>query len=185
LFKGILLHFSRINCFLLPPLPFSLLILPLQIFSAKTGKFITVSSKAFTVYHCFRKSILMSGVLSKIWGVVTLKCPNCGKEPLFSNPSLVNLKEIDKMPDVCPSCGQDFKIEVEFYYGAMFVSYAITALFMFGLMGLDILLSGYLHLWELLIYIALLLAGWSYWFRVSRSIWLAIYVWFLQPIKDK
>lgn len=127
----------------------------------------------------------MVNFLKTIWAIIVLKCPNCRKEKLFKNPNLFNLKEIADMPEKCPNCGQDFVIETEFYYGAMFVSYALTALIMFFFMGLDILITGYLYFKELLIYIGLLILGWTYWFRVSRAIWLTFYVKWLQPYKDK
>ncbi len=127
----------------------------------------------------------MLKAIKNIWAIILLRCPNCHQGKLFTNPNLFNLKDIDKMPEKCPHCGQDFVIEVEFYYGAMFVSYGLTALVMFFLMGMDILITGYLNPTELFIYIAILILGWTYWFRISRAIWLAIYVWWLQPNKDK
>ncbi|OWY25079.1 DUF983 domain-containing protein [Sphingobacteriales bacterium UPWRP_1] len=117
--------------------------------------------------------------------VILLRCPACFKGHLFKNPHLFNLKEIADMPACCPNCRQDFVVETEFYYGAMFVSYALTALLMFLVMGLDILFTGYLYFKELLLYIGLLLLGWTYWFRVSRAIWLAFYIYWLQPYSDK
>jgi len=127
----------------------------------------------------------MMNVIKKIWAVLALRCPNCGKGKLFTNPNLFNLKDIDKMPPRCVECEQDFEVEVEFYYGAMFVSYALTALVIIFLLGMDILITGYLYPKELFIYIGLIILGWTYWFRVSRAIWLGIYVWWLQPRKDK
>lgn len=121
----------------------------------------------------------------KIYSLLTLRCPNCGKAQLFTNPNLFNLRQIGDMPPQCPHCQQDFVIEPEFYYGAMFISYILTAFIMFGIMGIDILLSGYLYLSELMVYIAIVALGWTYWFRLSRAIWLTIYVWWIQPIKDK
>ncbi|MBK9462579.1 MAG: DUF983 domain-containing protein [Sphingobacteriales bacterium] len=127
----------------------------------------------------------MFNFFKSLWIILSLRCPNCGKAKLFSNPSLFNLKDIDKMPPTCPHCKQDFVIEPEFYYGGMFISYILVAFIMFFIMGLDIILSGYLYIQELFVYIGIVALGWTYWFRLARSLWLAIYVWWIQPHKDK
>ncbi len=63
---------------------------------------------------------------SKLYSVLRLKCPRCHKGDLFNNKNPYNLKDLDKMPDYCPDCGEDFQREVGFYYGAMMVSHATT-----------------------------------------------------------
>lgn len=44
-----------------------------------------------------------------------------------SNPW--KLKQTLKMPDQCPECGQPFELEVGFWYGTGYVSYALTVVF--------------------------------------------------------
>ena len=43
---------------------------------------------------------------------------------LHTNPW--NLKKTLKMPEKCPECGQPFELEVGFWYGTGYVSYALT-----------------------------------------------------------
>lgn len=121
--------------------------------------------------------------LKALGAVLRLRCPNCSKGKLFIDPNLLHLKNLDKMPDTCPHCGQDFKVEPEFYFGAMFVSYILVAFIMFFIMGIDILLSGYLYRNELFLYLGIIALGYPYWLRVSRAIWLLIYIRGVQPNK--
>lgn len=53
------------------------------------------------------------------------KCPRCRKGDLFKT-SLWDLSGFWKMNSHCTNCGISFEPEPGFYYGAMFVSYAIN-----------------------------------------------------------
>ena len=61
-----------------------------------------------------------------IWSMLTTKCPRCRRGSMFTNSNPWNLKETLKMPDKCPECGQPFELEVGFWYGTGYVSYALT-----------------------------------------------------------
>lgn len=60
------------------------------------------------------------------WSILTFKCPRCRTGQMFSIPNAWNLKQTLKMPEKCPECGQPFELEVGFWYGTGYVSYAIT-----------------------------------------------------------
>jgi uncharacterized protein (DUF983 family) len=66
---------------------------------------------------------------SKLYSILTFKCPHCqeGKffvsHPYYLTKTGVTLKE-------CPVCSQNYSPEPGFYFGAMYVSYALgVALF--------------------------------------------------------
>lgn len=54
------------------------------------------------------------------------KCSRCRTGDMFKVRSSYNLKQFMKMNDKCPACGQYMEIEVGFYYGTSYVSYALT-----------------------------------------------------------
>ena len=54
------------------------------------------------------------------------KCPRCRRGDMFEYKNPYNLKKFMRMHETCPVCGQVFDIEVGFYYGSGFVSYALT-----------------------------------------------------------
>ena len=59
------------------------------------------------------------------------RCPRCREGDLFESKSAYSLKggRYMKMYKQCPVCGQPTEIEVGFYYGTGYVSYALTIAF--------------------------------------------------------
>lgn len=111
-----------------------------------------------------------------ISSVLQLKCPKCRKGDLFCNISSYQYKGFFDMPKKCTECGQDFEIETGFYYGAMYVSYALTiaitvAVFV-ALSVLNVFSIGVFLITDLIV----LLLALPYVFRVSRSIWIALMI---------
>ena len=54
------------------------------------------------------------------------RCPSCREGHIFSSKKAYQWKGITNMPDACPVCGEDFLREPGFYFGAAYVSYALT-----------------------------------------------------------
>jgi uncharacterized protein (DUF983 family) len=55
-----------------------------------------------------------------------MKCPSCHKGNMFTNKGIFPLNDLLKMPERCPVCNQKYEIEVGFWYGTGYVSYAIS-----------------------------------------------------------
>lgn len=113
-----------------------------------------------------------------IASVLLLKCPKCRQGDLFCNKKIYQYKGFFDMPRKCTKCGQDFEIETGFYYGAMYVSYAITiALIVAVFIALIVFNIFSIELFLLLDFIVLLISL-PYVFKVSRSIWIALMIKF-------
>jgi uncharacterized protein (DUF983 family) len=63
---------------------------------------------------------------NRLLSMLQMKCPNCHKGPLYKNKSVWPLNKMMDMPDNCPVCGQKYEIEVGFWYGTGYVSYALS-----------------------------------------------------------
>jgi uncharacterized protein (DUF983 family) len=63
---------------------------------------------------------------TKVYSVLANKCPYCHEGSFFINNNAYNLATFHKMNDACSVCGEDFKKEPGFYYGAMYMSYGLT-----------------------------------------------------------
>src|ERR1043166_3971115 len=72
--------------------------------------------------------------------LVKCKCPRCQSGKMFIYPGY-NLNKFTRMFDDCPVCGFHFEIEPGYFWGAMYVSYAITVAMMIGVGGAILLLS--------------------------------------------
>lgn len=54
------------------------------------------------------------------------KCPRCRKGDMFISKNPWNLKQTMKMNKICPVCGQPLDVEVGFYFGSSYISYALS-----------------------------------------------------------
>ena len=69
---------------------------------------------------------------SLLYSIFLMKCPRCREGNMFEKP-IFSFKKLFTMYDFCPHCGQKYSLEPGFYYGAMFVSYVLSAFSMFAL----------------------------------------------------
>ena len=67
---------------------------------------------------------IMFGKGSKLYSILFLKCPRCHEGPFLQNHPY-NLSSMNRVREMCPKCGLKYKIEPSFYYGSMYVSYAV------------------------------------------------------------
>lgn len=115
---------------------------------------------------------------SKLYSIVTYKCPRCHHGHLFENKGWSYTK-FAAMPKKCSCCGQYYEPEPGFYYGAMYVSYAITTgLTLTMLAVLSFLLEEITLLWFVSSLAGVLLLSFPFIFRMSRSIWINMFIQF-------
>ena len=120
---------------------------------------------------------------SYLYSTLTNKCPRCREGALFTSTNPYDLANITKMNSSCPVCGQPTEIEVGFYYGTGYVSYALTVAYFVSMFVAWKVLIG--MTWELddnrMFYwlgttIVLLILIQPILMRLSRSIWLGWFV---------
>jgi len=63
---------------------------------------------------------------TKLYSIVRLKCPRCQIGNLFCKPGFFVFSRALEMPDECPHCKQDFKLEPGFYTAALWISYPMV-----------------------------------------------------------
>ncbi len=61
--------------------------------------------------------------------ILTGSCPKCQEESMYEVKNPYILKTLYKMPEKCSHCGTVYKIEPSFFYGAMYVNYAVSIAF--------------------------------------------------------
>ena len=64
--------------------------------------------------------------MPKLPWILRNRCPKCGKGNLFVKPNAYDLRHTAAMHSACEACGEDFEREPGFYFGAAYVSYALT-----------------------------------------------------------
>lgn len=127
--------------------------------------------------------------------VLTNKCPRCREGKLFTGSNPYDFSNITKMNENCPVCGQPTEIEVGFYVGTGYVSYALTVAYFVSsfvawkvLIGMTFDLDDNRILYWLFSAIALVILIQPILMRLSRSIWIAMFVpynknWKNEPLK--
>jgi len=128
------------------------------------------------------------GKPSYILSVLANKCPRCREGYIFDSKNAYALKKSAyiKMPDKCAVCGQPTEIEVGFYYGTSYVSYALTVAYSVAtfiawwvLLGFSIYDNSIFY-WLGFNSISMLLLQ-TVFMRLSRSMWLS---WFVKYDAD-
>lgn len=63
---------------------------------------------------------------TKLYSILTLTCARCQEGDLFIDRNPYHLKRLFDMYEKCPVCGQRYEPEPGFWFGAMYVSYALN-----------------------------------------------------------
>lgn len=111
-----------------------------------------------------------------LYSVVNSKCPRCNLDNLYVDNNPYHLSKLGQMKKSCEKCGQAYEPETGFYYGAMYVSYALGVAFM---VAPSMLLYLFFDLrFEVLlgIIIGIYFLAFPLFFRYARNIWLNIFV---------
>ena len=130
---------------------------------------------------------------TKLYSTLSMKCPKCHSGDLFVKRNAYDLKNVGKMHSACKHCGENFLREPGYYFGAAYVSYAVTvalwvallvALITFDALGW-IEYGFYTHPMTLLITgIVFLIILLPLIYRVSRSIWINMFVRYDRTKRD-
>ncbi|MCP4882832.1 MAG: DUF983 domain-containing protein [Flavobacteriales bacterium] len=112
---------------------------------------------------------------NKLFSIFFNKCPQCQEGRFFKYGVTLKLKNNLKVYENCESCGLKYMIEPSFFYGAMYVSYALTvalavAVFVISyLIGLD-LIESFVAIFVILVAFTPLIM------RLSRLIYINMFV---------
>jgi len=113
------------------------------------------------------------------------KCSRCHQGDVFESKNPYNLSKMFKMHKTCSHCELEYEDEPSFFYGAMYVSYAISS----GWFMIWYAIQSYFLNWELLpfaIFITLfIIAVAPLTLRWSRLIWLNFFYKFKKEYKNK
>ncbi|TWO33452.1 DUF983 domain-containing protein [Seonamhaeicola sediminis] len=66
---------------------------------------------------------------TKIYSIITGCCPKCHQESMYSNKNAYIISDTLKINERCSKCDTKYRIEPSFFYGAMYVSYAVGIAF--------------------------------------------------------
>ncbi len=122
---------------------------------------------------------------TKLYSIITGTCPKCHEESMFKNKNPYILSEALSMHERCSNCGTKYKIEPSFFYGAMYVSYAVGIAFAvaafvisFYVFNANINIVFASIIVTLIVFLPVIL-------RVSRNIWINIFMHYNKNLAKK
>lgn len=107
------------------------------------------------------------------------KCPKCRQGDLFVKP--FELKKPLNMPERCSVCAQKMVPEPGFYFGAMFISYIITAFVFLAIAGVLIIFYDFSVNGAMGVVLLFGIVSYLFVLRISRSLWIHFIVKYKPP----
>ncbi|WP_338731557.1 DUF983 domain-containing protein [Mangrovimonas cancribranchiae] len=113
---------------------------------------------------------------SKLYSILTGSCPKCHQESMYETKNPYILSDVLKINEECSHCHTKYRIEPSFFYGSMYVSYAIGIAF-----GVAAFVISYLFLGSSLKTAFFAIIGTLVVFapiimRLSRNVWINIFM---------
>lgn len=109
---------------------------------------------------------------SKLYSILTGTCPVCHEESMYKERNPYKLDRVFKMHERCSNCGTKYKIEPSFFYGAMYVSYAVGIAFAVAAFIISYFFFGSGPLTAFIAIIITLVVFMPVIMRLSRNIWI-------------
>jgi len=132
-------------------------------------RFVFYFERKNTLNNMFKKG-------SKIYSILTGTCPKCHEESMYNNKNPYVLRETLKINDICSNCKLKYRIEPSFFYGSMYVSYGVGIAFAIAAFVISfLLLNASIHITFISIIGTLIVFG-PFIMRVSRNIWINLFI---------
>lgn len=123
---------------------------------------------------------------NKLYSILTGSCPKCHKESMYAKKNPYQPGHLFKMHERCSNCNTKYKIEPSFFYGAMYVSYAVGIAFAVAAFVVAKILLGAGLITTFIVIVATMVAFMPVIIRLSRNIWINFFIKFdpkaAQPI---
>lgn len=113
---------------------------------------------------------------TKIYSIFTGSCPVCHQESMYEEGNPFKLNKIFKMHERCSHCGTKYKIEPSFFYGAMYVSYAVGVAFAMTAFIISYMFLGGGLMTSFIAIVGTLIVFMPVIMRLSRNIWINIFM---------
>lgn len=113
---------------------------------------------------------------TKLYSILKGYCPKCQNESMYVETNPYKITTVLKMHEHCSHCNTKYSIEPSFFYGSMYVSYAVgvafaTAAFVVSFLLLDFnLLNTFFTIVATLLFTAPIIM------RLARNIWINLFM---------
>ncbi|GAB4380504.1 MAG: DUF983 domain-containing protein [Salibacteraceae bacterium] len=113
----------------------------------------------------------------KLYSIIYMKCPQCHEGDLYPVRNPYNFKYLFAMNTRCDKCGLKYELEPSFFYGAMYVNYALSVAISVAVFLIMFLSGIEWPLWAYVVGVMISLFGLSpVTFRIGKSIYLNFFI---------
>ncbi len=122
---------------------------------------------------------------TKLYSIFKMKCPQCHEGDFFVS-SPYDIKKAGEIYECCPNCNLKYSKEPGFYYGAMYVSYALTvALFVTLWVSFNLFFDNVSVGLQIFIIISSTILLTPYLYALSKIIWANFFIKYDRERKSK
>ncbi len=107
----------------------------------------------------------------KLYSIITGTCPVCQEESMYKEPNPYKISRLFDMHERCSNCHTKYKMEPSFFFGAMYVSYAVGIAFAAAAFALSYWLFNTSLLTTFIVIVVTLVIFMPVIIRWSRNIW--------------
>jgi len=122
---------------------------------------------------------------SKGYSILTGSCPKCHTESMYVNKNPYTLSETLKMHERCSHCNTKYKIEPSFFYGSMYVSYGVGIAFAVAAFVISYMIFGADKFTSFLAIVGTLIVFLPIILRLSRNIWINLFMRYDKALAKK
>lgn len=127
----------------------------------------------------------MFGKGSKLYSILFGVCPKCHSESMYSNNKAFSITAPLKMNKTCSCCGLKYEMEPSFFYGSMYVSYAVSIAFAVVAFVLSYQVFNTSLTIAFIAIVVTLVALMPVIMRLSRNIWINLFVKYDKTLNPK
>ena len=122
---------------------------------------------------------------TKLYSILTGACPKCHQESMYMNKNPYILTDTLKIHDHCSHCKTKYRIEPSFFYGSMYVSYAVGIAFAVAAFVISYLFLGSSLKTAFIAIVLTLVAFGPIIMRLSRNIWINLFMSYDKSLAEK
>jgi uncharacterized protein (DUF983 family) len=112
----------------------------------------------------------------KLYSILFGACPKCHQESMYVEKNPYKLSDIFEMHERCSHCDTKYKIEPSFFYGSMYVSYGVGIAFAVAAFVISYLIFEASLIITFLSIVFTLIAFMPVIMRLSRNIWINLFM---------
>jgi len=127
----------------------------------------------------------MIGKGNKIYSILFGACPKCHQESMYVDKNPYHITDVLKIHDHCSHCNTKYRMEPSFFYGSMYVSYGVGIVFAISAFIVSFVILNSSLVTAFIAIVVTLIAFMPIIMRLSRNIWINLFMNYDKEIAKK